>query len=151
MEIFEDPDCEHHRCAAQDNKVIVEPPGESSSGLYWCFILCALYCVLAIMCFILCAAYCTHARTDTRAHHAHTRARTRGHTRERRQEGTQGSRRVVVLVAKPGCFRGDTIRLTLSLPVGNSSGNDSCGTDTKSVAACRRGPAAAAENFGVSE
>ena len=86
--------------------------------------------VVTIVCCLLCAAYCTHARTQTRAHHAHTRARTRGHTRGRRQEGTEGSIRVVVLVGKAGCLRGDTIRVTVSLPVGNSSGADSCGTDT---------------------
>ena len=33
----------------------------------------------------------------------------------------------------------------------DSSGNDSSGSDTNSVAASRRGPAPAAENFGVSE
>ena len=59
----------------------------------------------------------THART-------HTRARTSTHGR--------GGRRVHKVAAKRGSLvervlRGDTIRLTLSLPLSNSSGNDIIG------------------------
>ena len=77
----------------------------------------------------------THARTDTRAH-AHTRART--HAEDTSRHGVEDGTSEYV----DGRFGGDKAKCvtgSLAVPI------------LRAYAGSRRGPAAAAENFGVSE
>ena len=88
---------------------------------------------------------CSHLSPVSSAPRGRAHARADAHTS---RHGV-GGRRVHLVAAKAGSLVerllvGDTIRVTVSIPVTKSFGND-----TKSVAACRRGPAAAANFFRV--